>query len=1853
MFSRSGAGFSSVITGLVLLALAGPSLGQTGTWGMNTTGPYSYSVAANWVGMTVPNGPGSTANFTTSGLTGPITVNLDNSPTLGSLIFDNPSNTYSYTLGSGTLTLNNPVGTPTIAVNNPLMNNVISATIAGNQGFVKSGAGFLTLTPASDNTMTGGINVSAGTLIAGRTATANPLGANAITLSGGNLFLGVTPGAAPIALTAASFNQDMVVEASATANGTLSGNGAYNSFITATVDGGTARTNNTWYEKFGNNAAPTTGLPMGTTFNAGTNNNIALFTTQASNANNTALFNTANPSGTLTFANPTSATSLAFLVSSGNGAGTLALTANLVGGGTLSLGNVTAPDWFGSGTTAYIANGRINNSGGGFANVNSGNPRLWEADVTVPAGTAPIQSISVAWTGGATTNTMVFGVSGSGGGGAANVTTFQDYSANSLTVTANSSLGLPKAGAAFGALSLGATLTTMTQGGNGPTLVAGFADTPLRFGATTLTGNGGIINDASTQVTVSSLSDGGTARTFTKLGAGPLYVNGNASLVSGSTIAVKEGLFSMTRTANATPAAAVTLGGGTLQLGLPSGVTPLASPAGFNQAMVVPAGGNFSALYITAAMDNGVGLTGNTYYEIGTNPNAGATTTGILMGPNTVKSLSYPGFSYLPQPANESQIGNFNTLMLDAANPTATMSFTGKAVSALSFLAASANGAQNLNAVVHFSDGSTLSTNPSGTPLSVTVPDWFNGGPIAEVANGRMDNNNNFNNVNSGNPRLYDVILSLPLSVQSKLVTSVDFSFTSTGNGRTAIFAVSGAAPAVAQTFTSPVTVTGSSTVDLESSPDAVTLGNLSINGSTLSMTGLNNGALTLGATTVTGNATFSIGNSTQTLTLGALNDNGTARTITKSGGGTLTLPAAATSLVTGTNFTATGGTVNLNNATSIGSAANVTANSTTINFGAAQTFASLAGNTSGLVNLNGNILTINGSASTSFSGVIADGTNPGGLVRAGTGRTTLTGLNTFTNGITVSGGTLATSAPGLLGNNLFTLQGTGTLSLAGVPPGTVGGFGGNGLGYTINSEVPVQGNAPSVANNVATMTSSTNNQTRSIWRNIQVPTTGNFTASWTWQVTGGSGGNPADGFAFALQNDPAGVSALGGGGGSLGYQALANSVALGTSVYSGNGVGGRGIRIYENGNPVNNASNNNGNFAAPGSVALIGASGNTSNPINYSLTYDATAMTLAVTLTDTTANTTFSNTFNLGNTLQSIIGNPTAFIGFTDATGGLNHTGVISNFNTSFPVSAQTTYSNNVVVPSGSPTIAVKVAAGAAVLSLGSLTMAGGTSLSMTADTGSTANLAYGLNFSGTTLSGATTFNVANNGTGIGTLTPGAVGGSGGPLTKDGAGTLVLDHANTYTGGTVILNGTVVAASDTSLGTGNVTGNSTLSTLIFTGTTATSKSFSMGGGTISVAGGQTVTFSSPVVAAVLDGAGAFTANGSQMLNVQTTGSANVTSTNAADSFRHFDNSGAFAVAPGVNSAGTSTTVHLNGFTNEGIGSVTIGALSKSNVSNFQSYGTMSIAPAAITDTFTNTTLVKNVGTTPLGFNGGSRTFIGTPQTAVFPSGPHVGQPTFVAGIDLNGKNAIVAGGLFVNNGYVSDSSNGGAGTGTVVADFGSLVKGAGFYQNTVLTQNGGKFQAGNSPGSASFGKFVLGPGGVSNYVFAIDDATGVAGPIPDAAGHVSGWGLVKAVSQVVGAGPTPGDFTWSATPSDKLLVSLQTLVNPTTVGVDIPGMMDNFDPTKSYDWPAMEWSGSYAGPTDAATLDAATVFDTSGFANRHGGTFGWSFEADGHGLSLTYTPSAVPEPSYLPLLCGGAAWAANLWRRRRSAAVG
>ena len=272
-------------------------------------------------------------------------------------------------------------------------------------------------------------------------------------------------------------------------------------------------------------------------------------------------------------------------------------------------------------------------------------------------------------------------------------------------------------------------------------------------------------------------------------------------------------------------------------------------------------------------------------------------------------------------------------------------------------------------------------------------------------------------------------------------------------------------------------------------------------------------------------------------------------------------------------------------------------------------------------------------------------------------------------------------------------------------------------------------------------------------------------------------------------------------------------------------------------------------------------------------------------------------------------------------------------------------------------------------------------------------------------------------------------------------------------------------------------------------------------------------------------------------------------------------------------------------------------------MSNLVSYGTVTLtAGSGSSGLYTE---MANVGTSNI-------EILGNDSFMYVGSNPQGSSETLV---DLSIEELVVEGGgsvnpaVLVNNGGTY-ASGGGVRNGLVLVDSGGLAKGAGYYED-VLAQNGGLFSPGNSPGVTEVGQFDFGPSGVSNYVFYINDATGVAGPTPDSEGHVSGWGLTKSL----------GDFSWDADADHQVNVSLQTLTNPTTIGNDIHGAMDNFDPAQSYSWTMVQWAGSYSGPTDSADLNAATNFDTSGFANSFSGTFGWVLDPATKTLSLTYTP--------------------------------
>ena len=401
------------------------------------------------------------------------------------------------------------------------------------------------------------------------------------------------------------------------------------------------------------------------------------------------------------------------------------------------------------------------------------------------------------------------------------------------------------------------------------------------------------------------------------------------------------------------------------------------------------------------------------------------------------------------------------------------------------------------------------------------------------------------------------------------------------------------------------------------------------------------------------------------------------------------------------------------------------------------------------------------------------------------------------------------------------------------------------------------------------------------------------------------------------------------------------------------------------------------------------------------------------------------------------------------------------------------------------------------------------------------------------------------------------------GTLEKDGTGTLTMTAASNTTGDTTVADGDLnLPYGDAPLGGADVTISGALTTLKFSGDANTGKTYELDAAAIQVDSGATVTFSGTVSGVstgfdrgYLVGPGTVatptplsSSTGAAFTHMIARSSAVIDSNNPADQFRDFDNSSYLTVAADVNSDGTSTTQNFYDFTNEGAGTVEIGQDAQVNVGNstgvtgFHSYGVLKLDPGSFDGTSGGYTTLTNLGTSELYLDDGSRTFVSS-TTAL---------PVLNAIVDLHGNDAEVLGGLFVNNGYVIDTTSGGH---RVVSDAGSLAKGAGFYQTVPQTINNGMFASGNSPGRVTVDSFAFGPDDVSNYNFVISDATGTAGPTPDAVGHVDGWNFINDL----------GDLAFAADADHKLTVNLQTMLNPATAGDDTPGAMANFDPAQSY----------------------------------------------------------------------------------------
>ena len=196
--------------------------------------------------------------------------------------------------------------------------------------------------------------------------------------------------------------------------------------------------------------------------------------------------------------------------------------------------------------------------------------------------------------------------------------------------------------------------------------------------------------------------------------------------------------------------------------------------------------------------------------------------------------------------------------------------------------------------------------------------------------------------------------------------------------------------------------------------------------------------SLSFGSTTPIGTAVIS-NIASSTLNLGALDDAGTAATLNFNGAGTLVMNTASTSLVAGSVIGVNAGKIVSSHGTALANATiNVGASVGLFEVAGSQSIAGLTG--SGSVTLNGYNLSIGAAdnLSTTFTGVISDGTTAGGLIKTGTGTLTLSGANTFTGALTVNAGTLKFGSLTAAGTTAAgtTVDAAGTIDLNGLAIG-------------------------------------------------------------------------------------------------------------------------------------------------------------------------------------------------------------------------------------------------------------------------------------------------------------------------------------------------------------------------------------------------------------------------------------------------------------------------------------------------------------------------------------------------------------------------------------------------------------------------------------------------------------------------------------------------------------------------------------------------------------------------------------------------------------------------------------------------
>lgn len=421
--------------------------------------------------------------------------------------------------------------------------------------------------------------------------------------------------------------------------------------------------------------------------------------------------------------------------------------------------------------------------------------------------------------------------------------------------------------------------------------------------------------------------------------------------------------------------------------------------------------------------------------------------------------------------------------------------------------------------------------------------------------------------------------------------------------------------------------------------------------------------------------------------------------------------------------------------------------------------------------------------------------------------------------------------------------------------------------------------------------------------------------------------------------------------------------------------------------------------------------------------------------------------------------------------------------------------------------------------------------------------------------------------------------------LTKSGAGILILASKNSYDGGTTINGGILRLGRD-------------IDTLSDTG------AITVDGGTLDLATHSDTVGIVHLNSGNITGSGTLTSNSafnvkSGTISANLAGSASLTKTS----------SGVVTLAGTNNSYSGDTQV------NEGVLRLgAAGALSPNT--------TLNVAPGAKFEANGHAASFAQL-------NGTGDIDVGTGGLSVAPSS---GTNTFhgrligAGGLIKNGAGVLELSGTNTFTGQTTINAGrikltGSAADSAFRINDGGTLSGAGTLGPLTIA-DGGTLAPGNSPGTLNAGHTTWESGGA--FEFEINNAAGIVS---------TNWDLLNIT----------GDLTISATDANPFSLNLVSLTAANTAGI-----VPNFDANTDASWTFVTTSTGITF-AEGASVGASFTLNTAGFQNTVNGTFGLTLANAGNDLALTYTTSAVPEPSTTAALLGliGLALAATHRRRR------